>query len=237
MLFTDGPLSTIDHLAEYEVEVRQVGASEGINLDAKLLLAQVEMGLELQASYPDLILEQVAVTPPLRLWHIFHTLAIVYRDAFNRRRNDKYQPKWTEYQELAKTAAGQYRSIGIGIVMSPLAAPTVPALAGVAGGALDAAVYVVHATWVNSGGQESAPSPATSISLAAAQLLQVTPPEAPPLALGWFPYVGEQRQVSEALAPGTPWTMPTGGLISGPALPTGQVPTYYRPQPHILHRG
>jgi len=237
MLFTDGPLSTIDHLAEYEVEVRQVGAAEGINLDAKLLLAQVEMGLELQASYPDLILEQVVVTPPLRLWHIFHTLAIVYRDAFNRRRNDKYQPKWTEYQELAKTAAGQYRSIGIGIALSPLAAPAVPALAGVAGGSLPAAIYVVHATWVNSGGQESAPSPAVSISLPDNQLLQVTPPVAPPLALGWYPYVGEQRQVTDAIAPGTGWTMPAGGPVIGPTLPVGQAPTYYRPQPHILQRG
>src|SRR5258706_8601076 len=191
MLFTDGPLSTIDHLADYEVDVRQVGAAEGINLDAKILLAQVEVGLELQAAYPDLILEQVAVTPPLRIWHIFQTLAVVYRDAFHRRRNDKYQPKWTEYQELAMTAAGQYRSIGIGIVMSPLAAPTVPVLAGVAGGTLPSAIYVVNATWVNSGGQESAPSPAVSISLPRSQLLRGTPPSAPPLALGWVPHVGE----------------------------------------------
>jgi len=237
MLFTDGPISTIEHLAEYEVEVRQLGASEGINLDAKLLLAQVEMGLELQAAYPDLILDQVVVTPPLRLWHIFHTLAIVYRDAFNRRRNDKYQPKWTEYQELAKTAAGQYRSIGVGIAIGPLGAPTVPTLSSVAGGALDATVYVVQATWVNSGGTESAPSPATSIALAAGQLLRVTPPASPPLALAWFPYVREQRQTPAALDLGTPWTMPSTGPVAGPTLPTGQTPDFLRPQPHILSRG
>jgi hypothetical protein len=237
MLFTDGPLSTVEHLAEYEVEVRQVGASEGINLDAKLLLAQTEMGMELQASYPDLALEQVVVTTPLRHWHIFHTLAIVYRDAFNRRRNDKYQPKWTEYQELAKTAAGQYRSIGIGIVRNPLPAPAAPSLAGIAGGALPATIYVVHAAWVNAAGQESGPSQATSISLPGGQLLVITPPAAPSQAVGWFPYVGEQRQASGALAVAEPWTMPAGGPVAGPALPEGQAPDFFRPQPHTLHRG
>jgi hypothetical protein len=237
MLFTDGPISTVDRLAEYEVEIRQVGSSESINLEAKLLLAQTEIGLELQASFPGLILEQVVVTDPLRLWHIFHTLAVVYRDAFNRRRNDKYAPKWNEYQELAKTASGQYLTIGVGMVLDPLPAPGAPLLYSVAGGALPAAIYLVHATWVNGAGAESAPSPAGSVSLAAGRLLRITPPAAPSKAAGWFPYVAEQRQTSQALAPSAVWTMPDTGPVAGSPLPGGQPPTFLRPQPHTLQRG
>lgn len=237
MLFTDGPISTVDRLAEYEVEIRQVGSNEGINLEAKLLLAQTEIGLELQASYPGLLLEQVAVTDPLRLWHVFHSLAVVYRDAFNRRRNDKYQPKWTEYQELAKTAAGQYLTIGVGVVFDPLPAPHEPILSNVVGGSLPAAMYLVHATWINAEGEESAPSAAASISLAEGRLLRVTRPAAPAKAVAWFPYVGEQRQTAQALPLDSEWTMPVTGPVAGPSLPEGQPPDFLRPQPRVLQRG
>ena len=35
-------------------------------------------------------IEQVVVTPPLKLWHIFRTLEMVYRDAYNSQLNDRY---------------------------------------------------------------------------------------------------------------------------------------------------
>src|SRR5882757_9022225 len=100
MLFTDGPISTVDQLADYESEIRQVAAGEAINLDSKIRLAQTEIGVELLATavQPDssltfgftrntLTLDQVVVNDALRLWHIFATLGTVYRDAFNRKLN------------------------------------------------------------------------------------------------------------------------------------------------------
>src|SRR5690242_19300321 len=107
MLFTDGPISTVDQLADYESEIRQLASSEGINLETKLRLAQTEIGIELLTTNVqpdsaalagvvrnDISLQQVVITDALRLWHVFATLSSVFRDAYNRKLNDKYLPKW-----------------------------------------------------------------------------------------------------------------------------------------------
>src|SRR6266404_1013832 len=143
MLFTDGPISTVDQLADYESDIRQLATDESINLDSKLRLAQTEMGVELLATtvQPDagyglpgynlagynvafarnsFTLDRVVVTDALRLWHIFATLATVYRDAYNRKLNDKYLPKWNEYRDLARGAQDQCMTIGVGLVYKPI---------------------------------------------------------------------------------------------------------------------
>lgn len=251
MLFHDSTISTADHLAEYESELRAVAAAEGIDLEIKLRLAQTEVGVELLAAsvLPDatssrtvFTLDQVVVTDALRLWHIFHTLAIIFRDAYNRRLNDKYLPKWKEYRELAQIAAGQYLAIGIALALAPVPAPGTPMLESISGGALPAGNYFVRTTWINAAGQESAPSLATAKALAAGQLLRVTPATPPSQAIGWYPYVGsesgrEQRQSSTALALTDSWTMPATGLASGAAPPEGQEPDLLRPLPRTLQRG
>lgn len=251
MLFTDSTVATVAQLAEYESEIRAAAAAEGIDLETKLRLAQTEVGVELLAAsiLPDanrsrtaFTLDQVAVTDALVLWHVFHTLAIVFRDAYNRRLNDKYLPKWKEYRELAQIAAGQYLTIGVALVLDPLAAPGVPSLESVAGGSLAAATYFARTTWVNAAGQESAPSPAMAKALAAGQLLKISPAGPPGRAVGWFPYVStesgrEQRQTASALALADSWTMDPGGPITGAALPQGQAPDLLRPVPRTLQRG
>ena len=251
MLFTDGTIATVANLAEYESEIRAVAAAEGIDLDTKLRLAQTEVGVELLAAsvLPDahrsrtaFTLDQVVVTDALLLWHIFHTLAIVFRDAYNRRLNDKYLPKWKEYRELSQISTGQYLSIGVALVLDPLPAPGAPALAAMAGGSLPATTYFVRNTWVNAAGQESAPSPAVAKAVAAGQLLKISPATPTARATGWFPYVGtepggEQRQSSTALALTDSWTMPAGGLVAGAALPLGQPPDLLRSLPRTLQRG
>jgi hypothetical protein len=251
MLFTDTILSTVDQLAEYESEIRGVASAEAINLDTKLRLAQNELGIELLATsvLPDtnrtrnaFTLSQVVVTDALRLWHIFHTLSTVFRDAYNRKVNDKYLPKWTEYQNLAKAASGQYLTIGVALVLDPLPAPSAAALSGVAGGALDPANYYVQTTWVNAAGHESGPSPESGKALAGGQLLVVQPGSAPAKAVGWLPYVAtaagqELRQIYPPLDVSTPWIMPLSGLVSGPGVPPGQSPDVLRTLPRTLQRG
>src|SRR5437016_5839681 len=126
MLFTDGPISTVDQLADYESEIRQLASAEGINLDTKLRLAQTELGIELLTTnvQPDVAalagvvrngfaLEQVVITDVLRLWHIFAALASVFRDAYNRKLNDKYLPKWNEYKALAESTGNQCLTLGV----------------------------------------------------------------------------------------------------------------------------
>jgi hypothetical protein len=242
MLFTDATISTVDHLAEYESEIRTIAVAENIDLETKLRLAQTEVGVELAATDSSFELGRVVVSDALRLWHIFHTLAIVFRDAYNRKLNDKYRPKWTEYHDLAKIAAGQCLAIGVALVFDPLPAPAAPALDAVAGGSLPATTYFVRITWTNAAGQESAPSAAASVSLAVNQLLRITPPAAPAGAAGWYPYVAttaddEQRQVTSALTLGSPWTMPASGLVSGAVPGDGQPPDLLRTVPRTLQRG
>ena len=256
MLFTDGSISNVDQLAEYESEIRQVASAESINLETKLTLAQTEMGVELLATsvQPDdgnmwagwirngFHLDQVVVTKALQLWHIFATLAAVYRNAYNRKLNDKYLPKWNEYRELAESAENNCLTIGVGLVNKPLPAPSAPTLTAVTGGSLPAANYSVQTTWVNESGQESMPSPETALGVSAGQLVQVQPAPPPPSAIGWFAYVStvsgqEQKQFVVPINPYYAWTLPVSGLIAGPAPGNGQPYDILRTVPRTLQRG
>ncbi len=255
MLFTDGPISTVDQLADYESEIRQVAAGESINLDSKLRVAQTEMGVELLTTsvQPDdglvggfvrnsFTLSQVVVTDALRLWHIFYTLGAVYRDAYNRKLNDKYLPKWNEYRELARGAQNQCMTLGVALVYHPLAAPGLPQLTAVEGGTLPASNYFVQTTWINAKGQESAPSPEAGKSLTLGQLLQVQPAAPPADATGWIVYVSqisgqEQKQFYVPLNPYYAWTMPSTGLVTGTSPGNGQSYDILRTVPRTLQRG
>src|ERR1043165_654432 len=119
-LFTDGSISTLDQLAEQDSAVLDVASTEGIDASAKLMLAQQELGVELTAafsrctpahtvssmSWPGmgstvrgvLQLSNTAITSPLRLWHTYRTLAMIYRDAYSNQLNDRYLGKWNAYK-------------------------------------------------------------------------------------------------------------------------------------------
>ena len=58
----------------------------------------------------------VVVSPQMKRWHALHTLAVVYRDAYNNQLNDRYQNKWEEYRELARGAKERTLEFGIGLV-------------------------------------------------------------------------------------------------------------------------
>src|ERR1700730_10251022 len=111
-LFTDGAISTIDQLAEQDSAVLDVASTEGIDAAVKLSLAQDELSVELMSAFsrcspsrtvPSIWgpgmgstfqgvfqLSNTAFPPPLRLWHTFHTLVMIYRDAYNNQLNDRY---------------------------------------------------------------------------------------------------------------------------------------------------
>jgi hypothetical protein len=180
------------------------------------------------------------VTTPLKLWHSFQALATVYRDAYNRKLNDKYLPKWSEYKELARWAANLLYQTGIGLVTKPVPRPPTPALDTVAGN-LPAQTVYVRITWTGEGG-EGAPSEETALDAAEDQALRVTPPGAPAGVTGWNVYVGgasgeEARQNSGPLALGTPWVMPDTGLAAGPAVGQGQEPELFKSVPKFVQRG
>ncbi|HJZ98193.1 MAG TPA: hypothetical protein VKE70_16900 [Candidatus Solibacter sp.] len=111
MLFTDTPVIAIEELADHETVILDTASTEGINLTVKIGLATNEVGLQLQSRFPKLglvnfALNNVVVTPALRLWLTFHTLEIVYRDAFHNQLNDRYKAKWDEYKNLPRLHPG-----------------------------------------------------------------------------------------------------------------------------------
>ena len=258
-LFTDGQLNALIDLQKYENRILDVANVEGIDLAGKIALAQDEVAHELLmfllkrlpfAKSPWLALpavrqrigvSDVVATKPLRQWHAYKTLAFVYRDAYNNQLNDRYQGKWTEYEQLAKMSSKNYFRIGVGIVAGVLfPRHCTPVLSAVAGSGL-AATYYAAVTWVNQAGQEGSPSDVAQITTAVSQQLEVTVTKPPVNASGWNVYVGEAPNAL-ALQNGTPsgigstWIM-TGAPSAGAAPCNGQEPNWYLVDHHAVERG
>jgi hypothetical protein len=263
-LFTDGLVSQVSDLIAYEANLPEVAAAEGIDLATKLQLAHTEVGAQIEAASqrPGNVyfargagwqttgaegnlsrfdLSQVVVTPPLKLWHTFQTLAILYRDAYNRKLNDKYLPKWKEYKDLAQWANDLLFQTGVGIASNPVPRPEPPALDWLAssGGAL--AVFA-RMSWVGANGVEGAASAEQAATVPVNHSLRVTPGEAPAGVSGWQVYAGGSsgevfRQNAEAIEVGSDWVMPESGLVSGVKAGEGQLPEIFRTVPRFLQRG
>jgi hypothetical protein len=253
MLFTDSPAVSIEDLADYETGILDTAASEGINLTVKIALAINEVGLQLQSQFPPLgttnnspnsglTLSNIVVTPALKLWLVYHTLELVYRDAYFSQLNDRYQAKWNEYQNLSTTASGLLFQIGVGTVLDPMPQADQPALSLVAG-TLTPAKYFVEVSWVNGSGAEGSPSKTTALDVPSGDTLQVQAVNGPANAASWNVYAGVTPdglclQNSIPLAPGASWIAPSSGLVTTGAQPgAGQQPVYVNPTPRILLRG
>src|SRR5436190_3159595 len=156
MLLTDIPAIQIEDLTDHETAILDTAANEGINLTIKIGLATDEVGLQMQSRFPALGLvnigvKNVVITPALRLWLIFHTLEIVYRDAFHNQLNDRYKAKWNEYKELSAFASGLLFRIGIGTVVAPIPQAAHPQLILIPG-SLAPGKYFVQIAWRNATG-------------------------------------------------------------------------------------
>ena len=247
MLFTDYPTITPADLADHETAILDTANIEGINLTVKVRLASDEVGLQLLSRFPqvglvNVALRNVVVTPALRLWLIFHTLEIAYRDAYHNQLNDRYKAKWVEYKELSSFAAGLLFQIGIGTVVDPIAQAGHPLLSLVAG-SLAPAKYFVQVAWRSSSGEEGGPSELTGLDVTSGQTLQAQAVDPPANAVSWNVYAGATPeslflQNPAPLAPGASWTAPDAELLNSGARPgTGQEPTFLSPAPRILLRG
>ncbi len=258
-LFNDGPISTAADLQQYENSILTVASTENIDLAAKLLLAQQDVGNELvlfllrrprrrdyslwddsSAAPRSRHLTDVVATDPLRKWHVHRTLALVYRDAYNNQLNGRYQAKWTEYEELAKASARIYFQIGVGLVDDPVPQAPIPMVTSVAGVANGGTFYVA-VTWVDTTGQEGAPSNFAQLGTSDGQQLLVTVSDPPQNVTSWNVYVGMSPatlnlQNQSPLGTSSSWIM-SSGLNSGTPLPTGQQPTWFAVDHRVIERG
>ncbi len=260
-LFTDTSISTLDHLVAQDTAVLSVATNEGIDITSKLLLAQTEIGSDLTAAgarapfsatstpvwWPGIILTSnlqlanIVVTPPLQMWHTFHTLELVYRDAYSNQLNDRYLGKWNAYKDLTKWASGLLLQTGLGVVADPLPVAQAPQIT-ITGGTSSATEYFVQVSWKNSRDEEGLASAVTSVAAPDNSAVQVLPSSPPPNASAWNVYVGASidaitLQNTTPLANDQPWVLPSGGLISGRPPGAGQAPNYFRQIPRYLQRG
>ncbi len=249
-LFTDGIVSTLADLRAQETHLYEVASAEGIDLTTKLKLAQDEVAIELtrivqRTRLRSGALDGIVVTPPLKLWHVFHTLAMVYRDAYFNQLNDRYQGKWREYQVLAEWAREMLIQTGLGVSAEPLARAGTPILGSIPGDGA-ANLYFVQYAWTNAAGQEGMPGEVAGLATDDGYTLTVlpgVPPEVPPeTATGWNVYAGTSSegvtlQNATPMPVGEPWVMPPTGLISGRRPGTGQEPDALRIVPRVQLRG
>ncbi len=133
-----------------------------------------------------------------------------------------------DYVVTASTAVGQTTiSTQQSIPSITIAAPTNGALTATAGGTLAATTYYTQSTWVNAYG-ETVGATATSLAVAADDVLNVAAPASPPAsATGWNVYVcqnagasctNETLQNTTPLGTTTAWVEPTTGLTTTGAV-------------------
>ena len=258
-LFTDGAVTGIEDLRGHDTQLLNVATVEGIDVTRKLALAHEELTVEVwglldQMKRPVGIYEvagllgglnatptirQVVVTPPLKLWHIFRTLEMVYGDAYNSQLNDRYGGKRDEYHEMVKWAYSKVLQSGLGIVMNPVEQAAAPMVSVSAGGLADGSYYVSVA-WTNAAGEEGESSTPAVIQVSGSSFAVQT--TAPANVNGWNVYCGTSPttmtiQNSPALGPGQTWVQPDTLSTTGRMAGSGQKPTYQMPVPRTIQRG
>src|ERR1019366_6653507 len=216
-LFTDCAVTSIEDLRGHDTQLLNVATVEGIDVTRKLALAHEELCVEVAGLLgrlwqPGLLsappaIEQVVVTLPLKLWHIFRTLEMVYGDAYNSQLNDRYAGRRDEYHDLVKWAYDQVIQVGLGIVTDPMEQAATPEVQPSAGGLADGTYYVAI-SWTNAAGEEGACSIPATIQVSGSSFAAQT--AAPPNVEGWNVYCGTSPatmtiQNAPALAPGQTW--------------------------------
>jgi hypothetical protein len=252
-LFTDG-ISTIQDLMGQDSSVLATAQTENIDLAQKLTLSAQDLGIELTTilqqseTYdwqfwlqPDPQLTNIVVTPPLQLWHVYHTLQLVYQDVYFNQLNDRYKGKRDQFQQMAKWAMDKLIQTGLGIASDPISQAAPPLLTSIAGGET-AATYCASVSWLNVENQEGQPSNPSTLTVAAGSVLVAQPVSQPTNATGWNVYAGLSAttmilQNTAALALDEVWVQAGPVLTTGQAPGTGQIPDYLRALPRLIQRG
>jgi hypothetical protein len=254
-LFTDGGFTSIEDLSGHDTQLLNVATVEGIDVTRKLALAQEELCVEVAGLLGQLktplgsyevaglntppAIQQVVVTPALKLWHVFRTLEMVYGDAYNSQLNDRYAGRRDEYHARVKWAYNQVIQDGLGIASNPVKQATTPVPLAAAGGLADGTYYIAIA-WTNVAGEEGASSIPGTIQVSGSSFsVQTT---APLNVAGWNVYCGTTPasmtiQNPATLASGQTWVQPDTLTTTARLAGNGQMPTYRLPVPRTIQRG
>ncbi len=252
-LFTDGPVSNIEDLSPYDSQVVDVASTEGIDLTRKLAAAQDHLAVELSVLLASLKfadqplwltpipnLGNIVVTQPLKLWHIYLSLEMAYRDAYNSELNDRYAGKRDQFHQMAEWAREKVIQSGIGVAARPVAQAAPPQVITMPGALADGTYFVTMA-WVDAEGEEGASAVPAAVTISGSAL-QVQPAAAPENATGWNVYIGSEPETmvlqnQSPIGIGGLWQQTAPLATMGPGPGTGQNPTYLKPLPRVIQRG
>jgi hypothetical protein len=204
----------------------------------------VALGCNSKVAWPSqqLTLSNVAVTEPLRQWHVFQTLFLTFEDVYGNQLSERFKHKSGEYRRLAAWASDLLFQAGIGLVRQPIPKAGRPELAAVEA-ATAGSTLAVRVSWAaNSGGIEGYPSDPVTINLPPGKTLAVATNSAPPAITGWNVFVGPSvdevtRQNDVPLPISSNWHLPPAGLRDGPRVGHGQAADWYLRPARVLHRG
>lgn len=255
-LLTDGSPNTPTDLTVYESAILNLAATEMIDLGVKLGLATDELSedvldilLDHTRSFDpqstvrrEIGVSDVVVSPQMKRWHAVHALELVYRDAFNNQLNDRYLPKWREYQTLSLNARAHTMIFGIGLVNTPIPEAQIPVLSTAAAAGKPGATYYIAVTWVAANSEEGAPSQVTTFEMPAGTTLVVEAVNPPGVATGFNVYAGLssttlELQNSSAVPAGQSFVLPGANLAAGRAPGNGQTADVYVTGGPTLRRG
>lgn len=252
-MLLDGPPSTIDELNARDSDLLNVAVSESIDLSVKLNLAASDIGaaveLMLLAARPSYgviracrpTLRHIAVTPPLKLWHTYMALRLIYQDLYFSRLNDRYQAKMKAYSEQEVQSLDDLRTTGLGVVFDPLPKALTPSIAGVPTSDTGGTLYLA-VSFVNERGEEGLISDPIEADTSDGSASSVTLAALADNAVGWNLYAGLDpnalmRQNSDTLDPMASVAMAPGRLTNGPKPSSGQHANTHYPVPRRILRG
>ncbi len=245
-LFTDGPPCSIDDLGALDSQLADVANVEGIDVTKKLKLAHEELAVEIESRLcfrveqrPDL--SAVVVTPPLKLWHAYRTLEMVYADAYNSQLNDRYAGRRDQFRARAGWSHEKLLQTGLGMVTIPMAKAAAPQASTVPGGPMPTGTYYLTMAWVNRSGEEGAAAAAVDVTTNG-NTIAVQPGAKPANATGWNVFLGSDpaemvQQNESPLAAEETWVQFVPPAVSGRKPGQGQAPNYLKPLPRMLQRG
>jgi hypothetical protein len=252
-MLLDGPPSNIQDLNARDSDLLNVAGSEGIDLTAKLQLAADDIGMAVEsmltstlASYGALgalfpALRNIAVTHPLKLWHTYMTLRLVYQDLYYSRLNDRYQAKMKLFGEEEMQAVDDLRTVGLGVVFDPLPQAQAPAIATVSTSDAGGTMYVT-VSYVNQRGEEGLMSLPVEADTQDGSADSINIMWSPTNAIGWNLYAGLSpdavtRQNTETLDPLAAITLAPGQISTGAKPGTGQRANLLHLVPRRILRG
>ncbi len=191
-LMLDGKMSTVADIIQQDSGCLEVSEAEAISIDGKLALADrdcrlklaqfvVNQGLEdvLGAAGNLLRLDRIVANEAMERWHEFHTLSLLYSDAYYRSLNDRYEKKLQHYEGMAKAAWEALIDTGIACTLDPVPRATIAATDLVPGMMEAAGAYFISIQWLNLNGQRGALSDTRMVHAGIGMGIQITAGERP----------------------------------------------------------